>query len=261
MSGQDVLTEFRKLPPVTRTLLASTATVTLSCIAQITSPSRVVYTYGLAFQKLQIWRLYTSFFLANGGITFIFEMVMLYRMMDQLESGPHGPYARRSADLAWQLFVANILILILSIPVGRGSFFHPFLLCIAYMSSALAPPGAQTSLFGLVTLPLIYLPYVMLGTDLLTGGPDAVVVALPGAVVGHMWWWSVWGSAAGGAGGVLEPWSGAPMWMKKYMGEVYPLRRADGAPGANIGRGVTIVPPGVARNLLLNPYPEVLPRT
>ncbi|KAJ7884006.1 hypothetical protein B0H13DRAFT_2343858 [Mycena leptocephala] len=63
------------------------------------------------FAVVQIWRLYTSFFLANGGITFIFELVILDRMMDQLESGPHGPYARRSADLAWQLFVANILVL------------------------------------------------------------------------------------------------------------------------------------------------------
>lgn len=54
MNGRDLLTEFRKLPPVTRTLLASTVTVTLSCIAQITSPLRVVYTYGLAFQKLQV---------------------------------------------------------------------------------------------------------------------------------------------------------------------------------------------------------------
>ncbi|KAJ6562586.1 Der1-like family-domain-containing protein [Mycena capillaripes] len=248
MNGR-FLTDFRKLPPVTRTLLASTATVTLSCLAQITSPSRVVYTYSLAFQKLQIWRLYTSFFFASGGITFIFELVMLYRMMDTLES---GPYARRSADLAWQLFIANILIFILSIPVERGFFFQPFILCIAYMSSALSPPGTQTSAFGLVTLPVTYLPYIMLGTDLLHGGPYALVIVLPGAVVGHMWWWSVWGTAGGGAGGVLEPWSGAPMWMKKYMGEVYPLRRANGATDANIRPGPTVVLPG--RNIL---YPRL----
>jgi Derlin-2/3 len=112
------------------------------------------------------------------------------------------------------------------------------------MSSALTPPGAQTSLFGLVTLPVNYLPYIMVGTDLLKGAPHAAVIALPGVVVGHMWWWSMWGSAVGGTGGVLEPWSEAPMWMKKYMGEVYPLMRADGATGANIGRGVIVVPPG-----------------
>ncbi|KAJ7897542.1 hypothetical protein B0H14DRAFT_3424901 [Mycena olivaceomarginata] len=195
MNGRDLLTEFRKLPRVTRALLASTVTVTLSCIAQITSPSMVVYTYGLAFQKLPIWRLYTSFFLAT------------HRMMDQLESGPHGPYARRSADLALQLFVADILILILSIPIRARA------------------PGRADPLFGLVTLPVTYLPYIMVGTDLLNGGPHAAVIALPGAVVGYMWWWSVWGSA-------------------KYMGEVYPLRRADGATGANIGRGVIVVPLG-----------------
>ncbi|KAJ7302231.1 Der1-like family-domain-containing protein, partial [Mycena albidolilacea] len=209
MSSRDVLTEFQKLPPVTRTLLASIATVTLSCIVQITSPSWVVYTYNLAFQKLQIWRLYMSFFLVNGGITFIFGAWISTRSI----------FLLNMSDLVWQLFVANILILILSIPMGRGPFFHSFLFCIAYMSSALTPPSTQTSLFGLMTLPVTYLPYIMLGTDLLTGRPDTVVIVLPGAVIGHMWWWSMWGSTAGGVGSVLELWSGAPMWMKNYMGK------------------------------------------
>ncbi|KAJ6572159.1 Der1-like family-domain-containing protein [Mycena capillaripes] len=243
----DLLTEFRKIPPVSRTLVASTVIVTLSCITNITSYYKVLYTYDLAFKQLQIWRLYTSFFVASSGITLIFEVVMLYRMMDQLESTPHGPYARRSADLAWQLFVANIAILILSIPMGRGFFFHPFLLCIAYISSSLAPPGAQTSLFGLISFPITYLPYIMLGMDLLNGGPGAVLIALPGAVVGHLWWWGVWGPQIGGAGGVLVQWSGAPRWLKEYMGEANTrtpnMRGPDGGTGANMGPGISVVPP------------------
>lgn len=45
------------------------------------------------------------------------------------------------------------------------SFIHtrPLLHCLTYLSSSLAPPGAQTSLFGVVTLPVQYFPYALLG--------------------------------------------------------------------------------------------------
>ncbi|KAJ6554852.1 hypothetical protein B0H19DRAFT_153041 [Mycena capillaripes] len=65
------------------------------------------------------------------------ELVLLHRMMDELESGPHGPYARRSADPVWQLLIANITNLILSIPMHPFFFFHPFLLYLAYIRTSL----------------------------------------------------------------------------------------------------------------------------
>lgn len=126
-------------------------------------------------------------------------------------------------------------------------FFRPFLLCLAYISSALAPVGTMTSVMGLVQLPVKYFPYVMLGFDLLLGGPSAVANSLPGAVVGHLWWWSVWGPELGGAGGVLLRWSGAPRWFRDYMGEGNTpppgARNPDGTTGANVGGGVRVVPP------------------
>ncbi|KAJ7669409.1 Der1-like family-domain-containing protein, partial [Mycena polygramma] len=240
----DFLAEIRKIPPITRFVCGSSLGVSLSVMMALVSPYKIIYTYGLAFEKMQIWRLYTSFFLGSGGINYIFEFVMLYRTMDQLES---GPYARRSADLAWQMFVANIGIILASIPMGSGVFFRPFLLAIAYLGSALAPPGAMTSIMGLVQLPIKYLPYIMLGMDLLMAGPGAVAVALPGAVIGHLWWWGVWGPELGGAGGVLQPWSAAPQWFRDYMGEGNAppptARGPNGTTGANAGQGVHIIPP------------------
>ncbi|KAJ7199237.1 Der1-like family-domain-containing protein [Mycena pura] len=232
----DFLAEIRKIPPVTRLLCISSLSVTGSSMLKIVNAYKIIYAYPLVFEQLQIWRLYTSFFLGSGGINYVFELVMLYRSMDQLES---GPYANRSADLAWQLFAAGVGILVASIPVKSFVFFRPLLLCIAYVDSALAPPGAQTSLLGLVRLPIRFLPYVMLGMDLLMGGPGAVAHSLPGAVVGHLWWWGVWGPEIGGAGGILHNWGAAPRWLAEWMGQTPP----PGPARANSGGGVQVIPP------------------
>jgi len=242
----DFVTELRKIPPVTRFLCFSFVGISLSHLIGLVSIYNLVYTYSLAFEKFQIWRLYTSFFLLSKEIGYIFDLVMLYRTMDQLESGP-GPYARRSADLAWQLFVACAGIIITSIPVNGMIFLRPFLLCIAYLQSALAPVGAMTSIFGLVQLPIKYLPYIILLITLLVYGPGGVAMSLPGAIVGHLWWWGVWGSEVGGPGGILQPWSGGPRWLREWMGEGNappPAARApDGSTGANLGTGVRVIPP------------------
>ncbi|KAJ7222055.1 Der1-like family-domain-containing protein [Mycena haematopus] len=240
----EFLAEIRKIPPVTRFVCISCLSVSLSVMGGLVSGYKVIYTYKSAFEQLQIWRVYTSFFLGSSGINYIFELVMLYRTMDQLES---GPFARRSADLAWQLFAAGVGIMITSIPMNSMLFFRPFLLCIAYVGSALAPAGTMTSIMGLIHLPIKYLPYIMLGMDLLMFGPGAVAASLPGALIGHLWWWGVWGSEIGGAGGVLQPWSVAPRWLREWMGEGNApppgARAPDGATGANSGGGVRVIPP------------------
>ncbi|KAF7338771.1 Derlin [Mycena sanguinolenta] len=111
----ELLAEIRKIPPVTRFVCGSFLGVSLSVMGGLVSGYKVIYTYKYAFEQLQIWRIYTSFFLGSSGINYIFELVMLYRTMDQLES---GPFAGRSADLAWQLFAAGVGIMIASLPMN-----------------------------------------------------------------------------------------------------------------------------------------------
>ncbi|KAJ6548561.1 Der1-like family-domain-containing protein [Mycena capillaripes] len=186
----------RKILPVTGLVLVSTLTVSLSCWMKITSQSTFAYSYWLAFEKREFWRLYTSFFYASSlqppfifgrELPLILELVVLYRMMVELESGPRGPYAGKSIHLAWQLIVAGAAIHLLSIPMAPLFFFRPFFLCLAYISTALAGPGILTHLLGF-KISITAIPYIMLSIDLLSGGPRAVLVALPGLVVGHMWW-------------------------------------------------------------------------
>ncbi|KAI8986688.1 Der1-like family-domain-containing protein, partial [Trametes punicea] len=181
----------------------------------------------------QIWRAFTSFFLGSSGINFIFEFAMLYRNSDDLES---KHYARRSADYAWQLFLACLAILGLNIPLRTFVHTRALLLALTYVSARLAPPGSQTSFFGLITFPVAYLPYALVGMDLLMGGPGAAAVSISGAVVGHLWWWGVWDT------GALRTWGTAPAWLRAFLGQA--TGGAGGVGGiANVGGGVHVVPP------------------
>jgi len=244
--------EIRKIPPVTRFLCISLVLVTIVTLMNLISMRYAFYHWTLVFGgllgvedgKIQIWRLWSSFFLGSRGLPFIFEIIMLYRTGHELES---GPYLRASSDLTWQLFIACGAIIITSIPVNSFKFFHPLLLCLVYLSSRLAPPGAQVSLYGLITIPIIYFPYALLGMDLLNGGPKEAAQSLPGALIGHLWWWAIWSNDAsmGGRGGPYVEYGRAPALVANWFGE-----RRDGgtnAPGAgrgaNSGSGVQVVPP------------------
>ncbi|RDB14656.1 Derlin-2 [Hypsizygus marmoreus] len=233
--------ELRKIPPVTRFLCASSLGITIPVLMNMVSPYKTLYVRDLVFKKLEIWRLFTSFFLGSGGINYIFELVMLYRTTDQLES---GPYAQRSADLAYQLLFASASIIALTTPLSAFIFTRPLLLCLTYLSSALAPLGAQTSLMGLITFPVAYLPYMMIGMDLLMAGPGAAAQAVAGAVVGHFWWWGIWGGGPG-AQGVLAPYGRAPTWMRTLVGEgaLPPPPPGAAVGGAGVAGGVHVIPP------------------
>ncbi|KAG5636491.1 hypothetical protein H0H81_007825 [Sphagnurus paluster] len=240
--------ELRKIPPVTRILCASSLLVTVPTLMNIVSAYKVLYNYDLVFKKMQLWRLYTSFFLGSSGINYIFDLVMLYRTVDQLES---GAYSRRSSDLAYQLLFVGGSIIVATIPLNGMVFFRPLLVSLIYLSSALAPAGAQTSLMGLITLPIKYLPYTVIGMDLLMGGPAYAAQAVAGAVVGHAWWWSVWGSTPG-VRGALSRYAVAPAWMRNLIGEGGAPPPPPGQAGAGVAGGVHIVPP---RRTLVTPGP------
>ncbi|TRM62355.1 Der1-like family-domain-containing protein [Schizophyllum amplum] len=211
----DFMRELRKIPPVTRFLCFSSLAVTGTTLMNIVSSYKALYVRDLVLRRFEVWRLYTSFFLGGGGINYIFELVMLYRTATELEE---GPYVRRSSDFAWQLFLANIATIIASTPLNPYIFARPMLVCLTYLSSQLAPAGAQSSLFGLVTFPVRYLPFVMIGLDLLMGGPGAAAQSCVGAAIGHLWWWGVWGASLGGQG-YLSAFGEAPRWLRNLFGE------------------------------------------
>ncbi|KAH9939857.1 DER1-domain-containing protein [Amylocystis lapponica] len=219
--------EIRKIPPVTRFLCGSSLAVSVPVMMQVVAPYQVVFIKDLVTRRFEVWRVFTSFFLGSSGINYIFDLVMLYRNSDQLES---SHYARRSADYAWQLLLASLAILALNIPLRAVVHTRPLLLALTYLSARLAPPGASTSLFGLLSLPLEYLPYALVAMDLVLAGPAAAAQALSGVLVGHLWWWGAWQGAAPRTLGI------APAWLRRVIGD------GPGAAGGAVG-GVHVVPP------------------
>jgi len=242
MSTSSILTEIRKIPPVTRFLCGSTLAVSIPLLLGILNPYLVVFHWSAIANRFQIWRFFTSFFIGSGGIGFLFDFVMLYRYSDQLES-VHFP--NRSPDYAWQLLFAGATILTLTAPLQTLVHMQPLLITLLTLCSKLSPPGAQTSIMGLITIPVEYLPYAMVGFELLRAGPSGAARAVAGVIVGWTWWICVWGSDGRGSG-VLAGLETAPAWLRRIVPDssdlpanvagvhvVEPRRRAgeDAAPG------------------------------
>ncbi|KAF8518191.1 DER1-domain-containing protein [Gautieria morchelliformis] len=200
------MAEIRKIPPVTRFLAGSSLAVTLPVMLQLVSVYKVIYHYSLVFERLEVWRIWTAFFFGGSGINFLFDFIMLYRTSDALES---QHYTRRSADYAWQLMLASVGLLGLNHPLGSHLLHRPLILTLVYLSSRLSP-HTPFSLFGLVTIPAMWWPYVMLGLDGMMGGTQMLVQSLTGVVVGHAWWLLIWRDTAGFSGR-------APEWLKRLM--------------------------------------------
>jgi Derlin-2/3 len=66
------------------------------------------------------------------------------------------------------------------------------------------------------------------------GGPAAAAVGVVGLVVGHGWWWGIYGGAGGR--GSLERWGRAPAWVKNFVSDGPPNVAGTGGTG-DAGRG------------------------
>jgi Derlin-2/3 len=213
MDFSELTREIKKIPPVTRFLCGGSLALTLPVMLKILQPQSIIYWWPLV-KNLEIWRIPTSFLFGSTGLNYIFDLVMLYRNSDALET---GPFHRASQNYAWQLFIACAAILIVDTPLRAFSHLRPLLVCITYLTSALAPPNTQTNFFGLITFPVKYMPHVMVFMDFLMLGPLAAAQSLGGAIVGHVWWWGVFGRMGGGRTGLLAPYGVAPSWVKNFV--------------------------------------------
>ncbi|THH28096.1 hypothetical protein EUX98_g6084 [Antrodiella citrinella] len=204
-------------------------------IMKIPPVTRWFYVQSAVFRDFELWRLPTSFFLGSVGLQYLFDLITLYRTSEQIES---SYYTRRSADYAWQLIGAAAAIFALNIPLGSFLHSRPFLICLVYMSARLAPPLTQTSLFGLVTMPITWYPYVLIAFDLIMGGHRVAASSVTGAVVGHLWWWGVWEART------VERYGAAPMWLRGFISHSQ-ASGSTGGSGASFasGSGVRVVPP------------------
>ncbi|KAF8703178.1 Derlin, partial [Rhizoctonia solani] len=161
----DVRAELRKIPPVTRFMVLSSTAVSLPVMMHMLSGYKVVYTAKIL------------------GMEIMDLMVLRTRASKELEEVLFGGH---SADYAWHLLVSGVAIMGLNVPLRTLIFFRPLLHLLVYRA-ARSNPEAQVSLFGLVSVKNIYFPFVMLGMDLINGGPPALLQSLTGVIASHIW--------------------------------------------------------------------------
>ena len=99
---------------------------------------------------------------------------------------------------------------------------------------------------GLLTVPVSYFPYTMVAMDLLMAGPAAAAESIAGMIIGHLWWWGVFGGGLGSTG-VLAQMTQAPQWLRNFFGEGGRPRPSVAGMGGNAAGlasgGVQVIPP------------------
>jgi len=158
----------------------------------------------------------TRYVRLGQGITFIFNVAMLYRNSNALEEGQYG---QRSSDYAWHLIISAVSIIALNLPLRSVVHFRPLFVAITTIASAFNP-DQLTSLWGLVTFPQKYFPLVLVGLDLIIVGPAEAVASVTGIITGYALWMLEWketrGSRPPGSGRVFGQ---APGWLKAIVGD------------------------------------------
>ncbi|KZT51138.1 DER1-domain-containing protein [Calocera cornea HHB12733] len=199
-----IYAELLKIPPVTRTLLLSTLGVTLPCLLHLLSPYKILFVPELVLGG-EVWRVPTSFLYGGAGITFLFDLMTLYRNSTALEE---GQYSGKSYDYCWHLLLACFALLGINLPLSSYLHAHSLLLTLVTLLSRLTP-DQTISLMGLLQLPLKYLPYAMLGMDAVMAGPLEAGRGLTGVIVGLGWAMLLERGTAPAAPEIVKRWVGS----------------------------------------------------
>ncbi|XP_009605271.2 derlin-1 isoform X1 [Nicotiana tabacum] len=176
---------YKSLPPVSKAYGTACLVLTTACQLGLFDLVDIALLYELVFSHFQVWRLITNFFfLGKFSINFGIRLLMIARYGVQLES---GPFQRRTADFLWMMIFGALTLLALSlIPFFRSPFLGISIVFMLLYIWSREFPNANINIYGLVTLKAFYLPWAMLGLDVIFGSP--IMPDLLGIIAGHLYY-------------------------------------------------------------------------
>ncbi|GAA5882689.1 hypothetical protein JCM16303_006545 [Sporobolomyces ruberrimus] len=174
-----------QIPPFTRTTLGLLGTVTISSLLSLISPYSYAFIPSKVAKNWEVYRLVLPFFFGGTGIPVIFNTIMLYRSLKDLET---SHFRGRLADMTWAFVVMCGGIIGLNTPLQTPILFNPFLMAVIHLWGQTNPTG-RVSLYGLLQIPAPYFSLALLGMDLLNGGTGAVIISLTGLVSAHAYYY------------------------------------------------------------------------
>ncbi|KAA8539769.1 hypothetical protein F0562_026461 [Nyssa sinensis] len=161
---------YQSLPPVAKTYAVICLMTSGGYHLGLYNIWNLALFYESVFMRFQVWRLITNFFFIGPfSLTFAFRLLIILRYGVSLE---RGPFDRRTADYLWMfIFGALSLLVIAAIPILWTPFMGASLVFMIVYVWGREFPNERINIHGLVELKGFYLPWYMLGIDLILGNP------------------------------------------------------------------------------------------
>ncbi|AFN84162.1 endoplasmic reticulum membrane protein [Encephalitozoon romaleae SJ-2008] len=224
MNNEFLLGQILKVPPITRYMILLISTVALLVYIDAVSPYSLYYS-PLFLKKLEIWRVFTSFlYFGRPTLDMFMHVVFLYRYSRMLEEG-----CVSTSEYFWLIFVISSALFVISNIYGISALGTSFSSTITYIWTK-RNPRAIVQIFGFISFPAFYLPFILPGFMLLSKRSISIDDVL-GIVVGHLFHYFKdvyprWGRD------ILR----TPCWAKKLFNE-HPPGCCRAQKGITIGEG------------------------
>jgi hypothetical protein len=203
------------IPLVTRTFMTLSFAIPLLMQFGFLQSKTVALIAPAIYEKLQIWRLFTHFFVGKLSFGFLMNLYFLYQSLIALEN---QRFYGHKADYVW-FFVFGMLVLdFIGVTLQRRFeiFFLPqsLMFYIMYYWSQTNRNSNVTFMFGF-QFKAVYFPFVLILFDLLTGG-GFDITKLFGIGVGHLYFFlkDIWPNQYGG-----REFLATPNFIKKLFPE------------------------------------------
>ncbi|KAJ3081044.1 Derlin 1 [Rhizoclosmatium hyalinum] len=216
---------FESIPLITRSLFASSFALSLAAGAKVVDPRLFVLFGNKIYPGLEVWRLVTAFVypLNYGYLTLLY---FLYTYSWQLETSPQ--FNGRKADYLFFVLFAMAAILPVSLYMGEIILLESLVVSMLYVWSMNNKEQEVSFFFGL-RFKALFLPWVYIIFDFLTGAPFPPIPKLIGIFAGHLYYFfdTIYPENNGGARLISTP-----AFLYSLVGED-PLARGMGGVGGS----------------------------
>ncbi|KAG5519876.1 hypothetical protein PMAC_000153 [Pneumocystis sp. 'macacae'] len=169
------------IPPVTLFLLSGSLFVSIAPLLGIARAAQLVNIWIYTFRG-QIWRPFTAFFYAGGGLNLLISLFSLYRFSNEVET---AYFTQNTADYSFFLVFNAIVILFLSYFISSVVYFPALNLSICYFWSQ-RNLNTITS-FWFFRIKARYLPFCMLLLSFFIDGFPVVLRDGCGLLSAHLY--------------------------------------------------------------------------
>lgn len=204
---------FLDIPPVTRTLVMSTFTLTLLSGLGVLPFELFILEWKSIVSKFQVWRLFFTFLHAGRlGLAFLIRMYFFFTYSKQLEI---GTFFGRPANYAWFLTIVSATVLVISTVIPSYINGGALLIAIVHLWGRHAE-NVTVNMYGFISIPAKYLSLTMLVLDVIIKGGFAPSDAM-GLVGGHLYYFldSVFPTMDGGKQVIFTP-----VWFERIIDNI-----------------------------------------